>query len=212
MIWYIDMSVEKFPDTSQYPDHIYFDTNAISWEMESPEGWDARYGVIQPGFEQRFPTPITGERIRLYEPTGEQELEISVLDEEGKTESTHYLSGENTIVHVTGGRDILISTPKGQGDIGYICDYPGRRPTFNDRFVTFGDFDRVWSGQRVKASWDAMGRFATDFDDFPMQQIVGEDGSVSYKGDIAAAIRWIRTNRDGVSRFILERMLQESSE
>lgn len=122
------MSAENFPDTSQAPDNVYFGADAISWVTESPDGWDGRYGVIQQGFEQTFPTPETGERIWLHEPTGKQELEISVLDEEGHTASTHYLHGDGAMVHVTDGRSIIVTTPKNQGEIGYMCDYPGVKP------------------------------------------------------------------------------------
>lgn len=119
---------EVLPDISQRPDNIYFGSDAISWVTTSEDGWEARYGVIQPGFAQTFPTPPTGERIWLHEPTGRQELEISVIDENGQTISTHYLGGEGSIVHITGGHSIMVTTPKDQGGIGYICDYPGVEP------------------------------------------------------------------------------------
>jgi hypothetical protein len=119
---------EALPDTSQHPDSVYFGSDAISWETTSEDGWDARYGVIQPGFKETFPTPKTGERIWLHEPNGQQELEISVLDKEGYKTSTHYLRDEGSIVHITGGHDILVSTNEHQGAIGYMCDYPGVEP------------------------------------------------------------------------------------
>jgi hypothetical protein len=119
---------ETLPDTSQHPDNAYFGGDVISWVTISEDGWDARYGVIQPGFSQTFPTPETGERIWLHEPTGKQELEISVLDNDGHPTSIHYLSGEGSIVHVTGGHNIMVTTPKEQEAISYMCDYPGVVP------------------------------------------------------------------------------------
>ena len=109
-----------------YPDNVFFEGQAVSWKGEA-NGFDARLGVIQDGFDETFPTPESGERIWLYEPTGEQTLTVNVLDENGIPISSHTLQGEG-VVHVMGGRDINVVTPSGQGEITYMCDYPGVEP------------------------------------------------------------------------------------
>ena len=118
--------VKQESPPNPYPDNVYFDGEAVSWVGESDDGFDARLGVIQDGFDETFPIPESGERIWLYEPTGEQSLTVRVMDGDKEIAATT-LRGEG-MVHVMGGYDINVVTPLGQGAVTYLCDYPGVKP------------------------------------------------------------------------------------
>jgi hypothetical protein len=113
--------------SNPYPDNVYFEGAAVSWNGESQDGHDARLGVIQAGFNETFPIPESGERIWLYEPDGSKTMTVNVLDRDGAVVSSHTLQGEG-MVHVMGGYDINVVTPVDQGPITYQCDYPGVEP------------------------------------------------------------------------------------
>jgi hypothetical protein len=122
------MSRENFPDTSQPPNNVYKE-GLVSWVMTSEDEWDGRYGVVESGVEATFPVD-TDERIWLHEPTGNQQLDIEVLEpgEDYKRISAHSLRGEG-VLYIAAGHKIHISTPEGQGEVDYFCDYPGVEPT-----------------------------------------------------------------------------------
>jgi hypothetical protein len=122
------MSSQEALSAAEQPDHVEFDGAVIGWDAVSPEGWAARIGVIEPGFSGKRPVVTTGERIRLYEATGQQELEISVLDEQGRAAAIYHLGDENSMIEVHGDREMRLATPEGQGPIRYMTDYPGVWP------------------------------------------------------------------------------------
>ncbi len=112
-----------------YPDNVFSNGQAVSWNGESEDGFDARLGVIQEEFDETFPIPKSGERIWLYEPTGTQCLWVDVIENNGLTSSTHRLQGEGQIFiagDIAGReRSIRVNNPGRQGPITYMCDYPG---------------------------------------------------------------------------------------
>ncbi len=110
-----------------FPDNVYFDGQAVSWNGESEDGYDARLGVIRAGFNKVFPIPESGERIWLHEPTDKQYLVITVLDADGEDVAGFSLRGDS-VLSVAPGHDIRVQTPLGQGEITYMCDYPGVEP------------------------------------------------------------------------------------
>lgn len=116
--------IKKLTETA--PDHVYFETNAISWNTEN-DGNAARYGTIRAGFDETFGVPDSGERIWLHEPTGLDRLVVNILDKEGGVVSSHTLQGEG-MVQIMGGYDINVVTPTDQREVSYMCDYPGVEP------------------------------------------------------------------------------------
>lgn len=110
-----------------FPDNVYFDGHAVSWNGESEDGNDARFGVIKSGFNEVFPIPESGERIWLHEPSGKQFLVVKVLDLDGIEIAGVSLSGAS-VLHVQPEHLIRVQTPLGQGEVAYMCDYPGVEP------------------------------------------------------------------------------------
>lgn len=134
MVEYLAMATPDYqPEhdelTRQHPDNVYFDGDVISWEYRTPDGIRATLGIVQPGFEEVFKTDEGGENIRLYDPDGKQSLSIWELKHtSGGTRvlMTHLLRDE-TEAEIPGGIYIRVETPKDQGPVAYVCEYPGSR-------------------------------------------------------------------------------------
>ena len=116
-----------YPDT--HPDNLLAGTDAISWKVVSQRGFKGRYGNIQPGFNRQFPALQTNdELIWLDRPTGNQALTVSVYDQDDQLVKEVTLRTAEDEIFVPAGHKVGLSTPEGQGDVDFGCEYPGVAP------------------------------------------------------------------------------------
>lgn len=78
--------------------------------------------------------------------------------------------------------------------------------------LTYWDFSADWSGN-TQVSWKTLARYADNDPSFPLEKIInGEDGSISFVGDIGKAAVWLRRTHPGtVAAAILEKMARDES-
>ncbi len=113
----------NLPDTRGGPDNPYFDGQVVSYNFTA-DGYEARLGIIQPGFEGTFPADEGGENITLIDPKEGSQLTIEVIGKDGNVETSHSLVEEGDALSVPGGRQMKVSTAGAV--VRYVCVYPGR--------------------------------------------------------------------------------------